>query len=71
MFGLKSLKSVQRTACGIAAGLLLWVATMGFMMTDPAMESHNPGVYETSPLFIPDIDAETGERVNRPRLLPL
>ncbi|RED51287.1 hypothetical protein [Aestuariispira insulae] len=71
MFGLKKLKSAQRTACGIAAGLLLWVATMGFMLTDPAMESRNPGVFETSPLFVPDIDPETGERVNKPRFLPL
>ena len=71
MLGLNKLKSVQRTACGIVAGLVLWVFTMGFMLTDPGMESQNPGVYEATPLFIPGTDPETGERTFKPRFLPL
>ena len=71
MLGLKSLKSIQRTACGMVAGLLLWVFTMGFMLTDPGVKSQNPGVFEATPLFIPDVNPETGERTAKPRFLPL
>lgn len=71
MLGLNKLKSVQKTVCGVVAGVLLWVFTMGFMLTDPGIQSQNPGVFESIQLFIPGIDPDTGERTTNPRYLPL
>ena len=71
MLGLKNLNSFRKTAYGILAGMVLWVFTVGIMLTNPGLEARKPGVFEAVPLFIPDLDPETGRPVFKPRYLPV